>query len=135
MDDLDNLSEEDLQKLIGMGIIPDEQASLEDQIKQAQMVRNRSGPEGTYTRGMYVAASPLEHIAHAMEGIKAGKDLKNLRAQQQGLLEQQNQGRMSYLEALLGRLRMGRGKHSYSIKAPQMQDIQVDPSLVDTPEV
>lgn len=135
MEDLDNLSEEDLQKLISLGVIPDEQSSLEDQIKQAQMVRNRQGPEGTYTRGMYVAASPLEHIARAMEGIKAGRDLKDLRSQQQGLLQQQNEGRMSYMVALLGRLRMGRGKHSYSMPNPRMADVPVDPSMVQSPEV
>lgn len=130
MDDLDNLSEEDLQKLLQLGVIPDEQSSLDDQIKQAQMVRNRRAPQGTDTGRVYVAASPLEHIARVMEGIKAGKDLDKLRGDQQSLLQQQVSGRQSYMDALLGRLRGGSGKHSYTTRGPRMQDVPVDPSLV-----
>lgn len=133
MDDLDNLSEEDLQKLLELGSVPNEQSSLNDQIKQAQMLRNRQAPQGTDTGRVYVASSPLEHMAYAIQGIKAGRDLKNLRAQQQDLLKQQTQGRLSYMDALLNRLRIGKGPHSFMVKKPQMSDPGVDPSLVQSP--
>lgn len=135
MDDLDNLTEEQLQQLMQLGAIPDEQSSLEDQIKQAQMIRNRRAPSGTDTGRVYVAASPLEHLAYALQGIKAGKDLEKLRGEQQSLLKQQTSGRQAYIEALLGRLRMGRGPHSFSVRGPRMQDVPVDESLVPSPEV
>jgi hypothetical protein len=130
MEDLDNLSEEDLQKLLQLGVIPDEQSSLDDQMKQAQMIRNRQAPRGTDTGRVYVAASPLEHIAYAMQGIKAGRDMDKLRDQQQSLLQQQISGRQSYMDALLGRLRGGQGKHSFSIKRPEMANVPFDESTV-----
>lgn len=135
MDDLDNLSEEQLQQLMQLGAVPDQQTYLDEQIKQAQRIRNSQAPQGYDTGRVYVAASPLEHLAHAMEGIKANKDLKNLRQQQQDLLAQQVAGRTSYMDALLGRLRMGKGKHSFVVRQPRLEDPGVDPSLVQSPEV
>ena len=133
MEDLDNLSEEELQQLIALGSLPDEQNALQDQIKQAQMIRNRQAPQGTQAGRVYVAANPLEHLAYAMQGIKADRDIKNLRSQQQDVLRRQNEGRMSYLDALLGRLRMGKGGHAVTMRSPGMQDIDVDQSLVPSP--
>jgi hypothetical protein len=135
MDDLDNLTEDQLQELMNLGIIPDQQTSLDEQINQAQRVRNREAPRGYDTGRVYVAASPLEHLAYALNGIKAEKDLKNLRSEQQGLLSQQASGRMTYLDALLGRLRAGRGNHSYAVKSPSMADVPFDEGNVPSPEV
>jgi hypothetical protein len=135
MDDFENLDDDQIQQLIQLGIIPDENAQLQQQIEQAQALRNGEAPKGRFVRdGIYVAASPLEHIARAAQGIKAQHDLKNLYQQQQDLFGQQVAGRQAYFDALRDRTRVGRGRHSYTIGQPKMQDFQLDPSLVPPPE-
>lgn len=129
--DLQGLSEDQIQELMALGIIPDQQASLQGQIDTAQALRDRQGPQGTYTGRVYVAASPLEHLAHAMQGIKAGRQIKDLRAQQQELLAQQIRGRGTYVDALRGRKRVGSGPHSFTVGPPPMKDVDVDESLFD----
>lgn len=93
MDDFQNLSEEDIQQLMELGIIPDQLESLSSQIKTAQGLRDRRAPQGTDTGRVYVAASPLEHLSYALQGIKAGKDINKARAEQQKLLAEQVRGR------------------------------------------
>jgi hypothetical protein len=93
MDDLQNLSEEDIQRLMELGIIPPQLEDLKQQMSLAQAVKDRQTPQGTQAGRMYVAASPLEHLAHAMQGIKAGKDIDKARLEQQKLLAQQVAGR------------------------------------------
>lgn len=100
MDDFNNLSEEDLQQLMALGVIPDQQSSLEDQIQQAQLIRNRQAPKGYDTGRVYVAANPLEHLARALQGIQAGRELKNLRSEQQKLLAEQIRGRKMFFDRM-----------------------------------
>lgn len=131
MDDLENLSDDQVQQLIALGIIPDEQNALQQQIEQAQALRDAQAPQGSYSRsGIYVAASPLEHIARAAQGIKAQHDLKKLYEQQQGLFGEQVAGRQTYLDALRNRTRVGKGAHSFTIGQPKMQEFTLDPSLL-----
>lgn len=98
--DFSNLSEEDIQQLMELGIIPDQMQGLQTQMESAQKLRDRRAPQGTDTGRVYVAASPLEHAAYAMQGIKAGKDLDRLRAQQQALLEKQVSGRSRFFNSM-----------------------------------
>lgn len=100
MEDFENITDEEAQMLMELGIIPEQLDSLSSQIDQAQKLRNRKGPEGTYAGRVYVAANPLEHIAHAVQGIKAGRDIDRMRAEQQALLQRQVAGRSSYLDKL-----------------------------------
>lgn len=100
MEDFSNLSEEDIQQLMELGIAPDQLESLNTQIASAQKLRDRRAPQGTDTGRMYVAASPLEHIAYAMQGIKAGKDIDKARAEQQKILAQQVRGRGTYFNRM-----------------------------------
>lgn len=131
MDDFENLDDDQIQQLIALGVIPDQQNDLKKQMDQAQALRYAEAPQGSYSRGgIYVAASPLEHMARVMQGIKAGKDLEKLRDQQQSVLQNQVEGRQSFLDALRNRTRVGRGAHSYTIGQPQMQDFKLDPSLL-----
>lgn len=134
MDDFTNLTDDQIQQLIQLGVIPDEQTDLQKQMDQADALRYASAPEGRYVRGgLYVAASPLEHIARAAQGIKAGRDLDRLRDQQQSLLQQQVSGRQAFLDALRGRTRVGKGAHSFTVGEPPMQDFTLDPNLVQMP--
>lgn len=131
MDDFENLTDYQIQQLIQLGVIPDEDNVLNQQIQQAQSLRNSQAPQGGYSRGgVYTAASPLEHIARAAQGIKAQHDLKDLYARQQELFDSQVAGRQAYLDALRGRTRVGKGAHSYTVGRPQMQDFTLDPSLL-----
>jgi hypothetical protein len=101
MDDFSNLSEEDIQQLMELGIAPDQLESLNTQIASAQKLRDRRAPQGTDTGRVYVAASPLEHLAYAMQGIKAGKDIDKSRAEQQKILAQQVRGRGLYFNKMM----------------------------------
>lgn len=103
MDDFENLDPEVLQQLMELGIIDPQMKSLDEQITTAQAIRGRRSPEGTHTGRVYVAASPLEHAAYAMQGIKAGKDMDKARLEQQKLLAQQVRGRQSFFDALRNR--------------------------------
>lgn len=132
MDDLSNLSDEQIQQLMQLGIIPDEQNELQKQMEQAQSLKTAAAPQGATVRnGIYVAASPLEHIARVAQGIKASKELDKLRDQQQSLLQDQVSGRQSYFDAIRGRTRVGKGPHSFTIGQPQMQDFTLDNSLLN----
>jgi len=100
MDDFSNLSEEDIAQLMELGILPDQLEELQSQMQSAQKLRDRRAPQGYDTGRMYVAASPLEHAAYAMQGIKAGKDLDRMRAEQQALLKKQVAGRSNYFNSM-----------------------------------
>lgn len=126
--DADNLSDEDIQQLVALGIIPDQQKDLDSQMATAQAIRDKGAPQGQYSRGgVYTAASPLEHIAYAAQGIKAGHDLNKLRGEQQKLLAQQIRGRSKYFNKF-------RDTPEHRAAAPFMQGVGVDSTLVDTPE-
>lgn len=127
--DLSDLDDDQIHQLMQLGVIPEEQEGLQNQMNVAQKLRDRGPPKGQTVGpdGIYVAANPLEHLAYAMQGIKAGKDLEKLRDQQQGLLNQQVDARQIYADALRGRKRVGKGPHSFTVGKPPMQDIPVDP--------
>jgi hypothetical protein len=93
MDDLANLSEQDIMQLMELGIIPPQLEDLKQQMSIAQSLRDREAPGGTYAGRVYVADSPLKHAAYAMQGIKAGRDIDKARLEQQKLLAKQVAGR------------------------------------------
>lgn len=100
MEDFENLSDEDIQQLMELGIIPDQLEGLKGQMETAEKLRSRRGPQGTDTGRVYVAASPLEHLSYALQGMKAGKDLDRMRAEQQALLKKQASGRSTYFNRM-----------------------------------
>lgn len=99
---MDELSDEQIQQLMDLGIIPDKQDILLDQIKQAQSLRYGSkAPEMRGQAGGYsTAASPLEFLAYTLQGRQANKELEQLRAKQEELLKQQASGRKDYFRHL-----------------------------------
>lgn len=100
--DLNNISDEQLQMLMQLGVIPEEQGLLQDQIAAAQALRDRAGPQGREAGRTFVAANPLEHIGDFMQKRNAGKELDALRAQQKGLLDKQAEARADFYRLLRG---------------------------------
>ena len=95
-----NLTPEDLELLISLGVIDDEKADLERQYAAAEALRNTPAPEGRYVRGIYVAASPLEHLARVVQGFKAQEQMDELRNQQSELRDRQIAGRRRFAELM-----------------------------------
>lgn len=110
---IEDLSEEDINAILGLGTAEDRAAQLEAQLAQATRIRNQPGPEGRGYGGIYTAASPLEHAVHAWQGIKAGKDAEKIAAQQDALMQEQTAGRQRFLEALMKRNQVQQAQSGY----------------------
>lgn len=93
------MSEEEIQQLIALGIIPDKQSDIKDQIAQAQALRQKV-PEMRGNGRVQVAANPLEFLGQGIQNYKAGKTIEDLRKKQEELLQQQVAGRGKFFQAL-----------------------------------
>lgn len=100
---VEDLSDEDLNAILGLGTAEDKAAQLQAQLAAAQGIRNREGPQGRGYGGVYTAASPIEHAVHAWQGIQAGKDAKEIAGKQDALMAEQVEGRKRFLDALMRR--------------------------------
>lgn len=100
---MDDMSDEELQQLIALGIIPDKQGMLDQQIKTAEALRYGSTPEMRGNSRVQTAANPLEFLVAGIEGHRAGKKLDELRKSQEDLLKEQVAGRTNYFKKLRGR--------------------------------
>lgn len=47
---------------------------LNEQVAQADALRNSEGPQGRYTHNAYTAANPLEHLNQGIRGVKGEID-------------------------------------------------------------
>lgn len=121
-DPLEGMSEEEIQKLMELGVIPKQQDALAQQLAQATAVRNSPGPQGRDSGRVYTAASPLEHIAHVAQSIKAGKDMERIGKQQQASMEDQVRGRSQFLKMMYG-------------KKPHLDSIEYDPQTAQMPNL
>jgi hypothetical protein len=99
-DPLAGLTEDEIAQLMELGAIPEEQKSLAGSLAEARELRNRQGPQGIDTGRVFTAANPLEHAAHAYQGIKAGRQIDDLLKKQQENLLKQTEGRSAFLKAL-----------------------------------
>lgn len=128
MDDFENLSDDDIQQLMALGVAPDQLDAIKEQIATAQGLRDKAAPAGRRVGpdNVYVAASPLEHIANAMQGIKAGRDIKKLRTDQQSVLAQQIRARSKYFQKM---------NDTPEARARKTQSLGVDQNLVTMPDV
>lgn len=98
---VEDMNEEDLNAILGLSTGDEKSAQLQAQLSQAQKLRNQAGPEGRKYGRMYTAANPLEHIAHAWQGIEAGQDAERLTEEQNQLMQQQLDARKKYFEAMM----------------------------------
>jgi hypothetical protein len=95
----EEVSDEELQQLMALGIIPDQQSNIKEQMAQANALRQNK-PEMRGNGRVMVAANPLEFLGQGIQNYKAGKDLKELKKQQDALLQQQVAGRGAFYKAL-----------------------------------
>lgn len=100
---VEDLSEEDIDAILGLGTSEQRGSQLEQQLALAQKLRNSPGPEGRGYGGVYTAANPLEHAVHAWQGIRAGKDAERIANEQNELLNQQTEARKRFFEAMMRR--------------------------------
>lgn len=96
----EEMSDEELQQLIALGIIPDKQNMLEQQLATAERLRYGNTPEMRGNGRVQTAAHPLEFLVNGIQGHKAGKQIDALRKQQDELLNQQVAGRKSFFNRL-----------------------------------
>ncbi len=101
MNDL-GIDEETLAQLMELGVLDDQGNILDQQIQQASALRGSPGPQGRQAGNFYMAANPLEHAAHALQGYKAQNDMEEMRKAQQEMLTKQTEGRKKFAEQLLG---------------------------------
>jgi hypothetical protein len=96
----DTASAEELERLMSLGIAPDQQALLKDQMSQAQALRNRANPEMRGNGRVMTAANPLEFVGAVMQKRQAGKDIEKLKKDQQDSLSKQAKDRALFYELM-----------------------------------
>jgi hypothetical protein len=119
--DLENLSPEQIQQLVALGVIPDEQSDLQQQYQIANELRTTPTPQMYGNGRIMVAASPLEHIAVGLQRYKGMKDMKDIQEQQKLLREAQVRGRTDFLKQYMGPPR--------PMSLPQQQGINPTPII------
>jgi len=98
------MTDEEMKKVMALGGIPEKQALLLAQLKQANALRNEQAPEGRTgpgKYGMYVAPSPFEVLAHVAQQYAGHKESQDIDTQAQKNIEEQTKGRGVYGTALL----------------------------------
>jgi hypothetical protein len=85
--------------LAGMGVYGDSQGLLGQQLSRMHELSQVQQPEGRNVGHTYVAASPLEHMAAAMQRYKGMQGMQSTAAQQQALVDQDRQARMRLAQA------------------------------------
>lgn len=100
---LGDIPPEVLAELLALGGIEGQLGDLAGQEQLAQMLRYRQGPEGRQAGRVYTAANPLEHLAHGIQGYRAGQELKQIPGQREDLRNQQMAGRERFVELLRNR--------------------------------
>ena len=63
-----------IQQLMQLGIIPEQLEQTQADILRGGDDQRHEGPQGRTTRGIYTAASPLEHIVSGMRRYKGRQD-------------------------------------------------------------
>lgn len=102
---MNGLSPEELQSIMGLGEIPEKQALLQQQMRQAALLRGSPMPEGRgggYGRP-YTAPHPLEILGNVLERYAGYKSSQDINTQEKALLAEQTRRRSQYLNALLKR--------------------------------
>lgn len=97
-DPLAQLSPEELRQLLGLGVMPEKQDMLRQQLLQAQALRNSGGERHTSPTGAALGA-----LAQGINGAVGGFQEGDINRQLQELLGQQVDARQLLLQKLLGR--------------------------------
>ncbi len=98
---INELTDEQIEQLIALGVVPDELEESETQLTRAHALQDVPNAAGTNVRnGIYVASNPLEHFGVGMQRYKGIQREKEALARADALRRQQTEGRLSYLRAL-----------------------------------
>lgn len=92
------LTEEELNQIVGLGVLPEKQSALDRQMKTAEALRYGAGPEMRGNSRVQTAANPLEFLASGIDRYQGGKELERLRAQQNTMLDDATEARRRYYE-------------------------------------
>lgn len=99
---LEQMTEEDLQKLVSLGVIDEQMAENARQMAVQEGLRNQAAPEGRQAGRTYVAANPMEHAGKLLEQYNAQKKMEALEKERGVMGQQQTEGRKSYWDILRG---------------------------------
>lgn len=103
------MSPEQIKMMMQAGLAPDKNAMVMEQLRGAQDTMGAPAPQGTTNRGVYQAASPLQHIGDFMGKRNASKKATELEGQYEDNLQSQASGREAMYNALIQQLRGGQG--------------------------
>jgi hypothetical protein len=124
--DLENMSPEEIEQLVALGIIPEQMSSMDRQYKQAAALRNTQMPGMEGNGRVMVAASPLAHLSAGVDRYLGNKQMKGIEGKQDQLLKEQAAARNLYLKKYL----FPAGPKPGVIKDPlQMGQQTIDPTL------
>jgi hypothetical protein len=101
--DMSQLSEEDLQKLISLGMIDENMAENARQMAMQEGLRYGAAPEGRDSGRVYTAANPLEHVGSLLQKYNANKEMKNLKTERGVMQGQQTAGKGMFWDLLRGK--------------------------------
>ena len=90
------------EELADLGIIPEQQQALEQQMAQANALRGAPLPEGRQAGGRFIAASPLEMLGGVAQRFAGALKGRGLEKQREALWDRQKAGRSKWLRATAG---------------------------------
>lgn len=100
--ELDDITPEELQALMELGVLPAELQENQRRRILAEERRYGKGSEGRTAGRVFVAANPLEHVRDAIQRYKAGKEMKGLDSGRGDILRGITGGRSVFANLLRG---------------------------------
>lgn len=101
--DVTGMTQEEIDQLIALGIIPAQITQGEADIERAQLLQDTPTPQGRTVRNIYTAANPLEHIGAGMQRYRGQQDEARVRETIDKLRQQQTAGRGAFYDAYANR--------------------------------
>lgn len=89
-----------IQQLVALGAIPEEQALLMRQMQQGEGMMGAPSAQGMRVGSTYVASSPMEHAAVALQRYLGQRQMAEAEKGYRGTLGEQTSGRSAAAEAL-----------------------------------
>jgi hypothetical protein len=99
---LENMSEEDIQKMVDLGLIDENMAENARQMQTAEKLRYSEAPGMRGNSRVMTAANPMEFIGRGIQQYRAGRQMEDLAKQRGELGKQQTAGRRNYWDVLRG---------------------------------
>jgi len=117
-----NLTDEQIQELMSLGAIPGKEQILQQQMRNASLLRNSPMPQGRDSGRVYTHANPLEALGNVAEKALGAYQMRNINSQQQALIGQQTSGRKRYFDILRQQLANQQQQIPAVTSAPNFDD-------------